>query len=92
MKAIHATFIAQENLADEDKIEADLQLAKFMDYMGEMNESIALVKQHVAFSKEEPKSYFKAKIRFQYCLFLKRSLVFNDCQEECNLFIKEYSD
>ena len=92
MKDIARTFLEQTDLSEEERIEGDIQLAKYLDYMGEMSESLELVKKHIPFAHDlEDKTHFKAKIRFQYVLQLKRNLVFHLCMEESESFIKEYS-
>lgn len=51
MRNIHSLFTSQEGLSEEDIIDADIQLGKFLDYMGDMYEAFELVKKHVTYAK-----------------------------------------
>jgi hypothetical protein len=49
MKEYRAEFLSQGDdvLTYEDKIEADLQLAKLLSYLGESNEAMEILRKHV---------------------------------------------
>lgn len=91
MRTTREAFLAQSNLSYEDKIEADLQLAKLLSYLGETHEATHLIEKHLEKAKTE-KSKIHAKVRYLYGLEHKKTLVFNVCKKETDSFLAEYSD
>ena len=47
MREITKNFLSQQGLTDEDRIEADIQLAKLVEYLGEVFEAMEIFKKHI---------------------------------------------
>lgn len=91
MRDIREKFLAQEDLSYEEKVEADLQLAKLLSYLGDSNEAQELIGKHLEAAKQS-KSKIHAKVRYLYGLEHKKVLVFNICKKETDSFLADYAD
>lgn len=79
MKDIVEQFTAQDNVTKEEKVEAQIQYAKYLGYMGDLYESEAIIRTlHASMDDTYPEK-LRAKIWFQFVLEEKRSLVFHTC-------------
>lgn len=80
------------SLSEEEIKDANVQMAKFYDYMGDVFNSMEIYRNYYSAAKAGPKCKMNAKLRYLYVLELKRTLVFHECMSEADAFIADYSD
>jgi len=91
MRTIVNQFLSQPDLSAADIADAQIQLAKYLGYMGDLNESESIIKNlHASVDDTYPEK-LRAKLWFQFILEEKRSLVFHTCMSEAEKFISAYS-
>ena len=91
MRDMREKFLSQDDLSYEERVEADLQLAKLLSYLGDSNEAQELIGKHLEAAKKS-KSKIHAKVRYLFGLEQKKVLVFNICKKETDSFLEEYAD